>query len=81
MSFCHDTDSPPVPDGLQQAALGRGLGPLDGTASLRSSSDSRSPGDLGNWGEREARPARPVCAGVSVALHRVLCHHVKIRKY
>ncbi|XP_009461709.1 PREDICTED: von Willebrand factor A domain-containing protein 5B1 [Nipponia nippon] len=46
MSFCHDADSPPVLDGLQQAVPGRGLGPLDATASLRSSSDSRSPGDL-----------------------------------
>ncbi|XP_064326211.1 von Willebrand factor A domain-containing protein 5B1 [Phalacrocorax carbo] len=46
MSFCHDADSPPVPDGLQQAALGKGLGPLDASASLRSSSGSRSPGDL-----------------------------------
>ncbi|XP_009888289.1 PREDICTED: von Willebrand factor A domain-containing protein 5B1 [Charadrius vociferus] len=46
MSFCHDTDSPPVPDGLQQVPPGRGLGPLDASASLRSSSDSRSPGDL-----------------------------------
>ncbi|KAM7083665.1 LOW QUALITY PROTEIN: von Willebrand factor A domain-containing protein 5B1 [Ciconia maguari] len=46
MSFCRDADSPPVPDGLQQAAPGRGLGPLDASASLRSSSDSRSPGDL-----------------------------------
>ncbi|XP_019330285.1 PREDICTED: von Willebrand factor A domain-containing protein 5B1 [Aptenodytes forsteri] len=46
MSFCHDADSPPVPDGLQQVAPGRGLGPLDASASLRSSSDSRSPGDL-----------------------------------
>ncbi|KFO93995.1 von Willebrand factor A domain-containing protein 5B1, partial [Buceros rhinoceros silvestris] len=41
-SVCPDADSPPVPDGLQ----GRGLGPLDASASLRSSSDSRSPGDL-----------------------------------
>ncbi|XP_075376461.1 von Willebrand factor A domain-containing protein 5B1 [Mycteria americana] len=46
VSFCRDADSPPVPDGLQQAAPGRGLGPLDASASLRSSSDSRSPGDL-----------------------------------
>uniref|UniRef100_A0A8C0EWM1 von Willebrand factor A domain containing 5B1 n=1 Tax=Bubo bubo TaxID=30461 RepID=A0A8C0EWM1_BUBBB len=46
MSFCHDADSPPVPDGLQQAAPGRGLGALDASTSLRSSSDSRSPGDL-----------------------------------
>ncbi|XP_068271137.1 von Willebrand factor A domain-containing protein 5B1 [Nyctibius grandis] len=44
-SFCHDAGSPPVPDGLQQAAAGRGLGPLDASGSLRSSSDSRSPGD------------------------------------
>ncbi|KFW01898.1 von Willebrand factor A domain-containing protein 5B1, partial [Fulmarus glacialis] len=44
LSFCHD--SPPVPDGLQQAAPGRGLGPLNASTSLRSSSDSRSPGDL-----------------------------------
>ncbi|KAM6240865.1 von Willebrand factor A domain-containing protein 5B1 isoform 2-T2 [Porphyrio hochstetteri] len=42
VSFCHDADSPTVPDG----APGRGLGPLDASASLRSSSDSRSPGDL-----------------------------------
>nr|XP_010310726.1 PREDICTED: von Willebrand factor A domain-containing protein 5B1 [Balearica regulorum gibbericeps] len=42
MSFCYDADSPLVPDG----APGRGLGPLDANASLRSSSDSRSPGDL-----------------------------------
>ncbi|XP_056188545.1 von Willebrand factor A domain-containing protein 5B1 [Falco biarmicus] len=46
MSFCHDADSPPVPDGLQQAAPGRGLGALDASGSLWSSSDSRSPGDL-----------------------------------
>uniref|UniRef100_A0A663DP48 von Willebrand factor A domain containing 5B1 n=1 Tax=Aquila chrysaetos chrysaetos TaxID=223781 RepID=A0A663DP48_AQUCH len=46
VSFCRDSDSPPVPDGLQQVAPGRGLGPLDGSVSLRSSSDSRSPGDL-----------------------------------
>ncbi|XP_009323581.1 PREDICTED: von Willebrand factor A domain-containing protein 5B1 [Pygoscelis adeliae] len=46
VSFCHDADCPPVPDGLQQVAPGRGLGPLDASASLRSSSDSRSPGDL-----------------------------------
>nr|XP_009940072.1 PREDICTED: von Willebrand factor A domain-containing protein 5B1 [Opisthocomus hoazin] len=46
MSSCHDPDSPAVPDGLQQAAQGRGFGPLDASVSLRSSSDSRSPGDL-----------------------------------
>ncbi|KAM6046311.1 von Willebrand factor A domain-containing protein 5B1 [Chlamydotis macqueenii] len=46
MSFCHDADSPPVTDGLQQAAAGRGLGLLDANASLWSSSDSRSPRDL-----------------------------------
>ncbi|KFQ11212.1 von Willebrand factor A domain-containing protein 5B1, partial [Haliaeetus albicilla] len=46
MSFCRDADSPPVPDGLQQEAPGRGLGPRDASVSLRSSSDSRSPGDL-----------------------------------
>ncbi|KFO77310.1 von Willebrand factor A domain-containing protein 5B1, partial [Cuculus canorus] len=46
MSFCHDAESPPVLDGLQQAASGRGLGPLNASASLRSLSDSRSPGDL-----------------------------------
>ncbi|XP_069638502.1 von Willebrand factor A domain-containing protein 5B1 [Haliaeetus albicilla] len=46
MSFCRDADSPPVPDGLQQVAPGRGLGPRDASVSLRSSSDSRSPGDL-----------------------------------
>uniref|UniRef100_A0A8C4TLE1 von Willebrand factor A domain containing 5B1 n=1 Tax=Falco tinnunculus TaxID=100819 RepID=A0A8C4TLE1_FALTI len=46
MSFCHDADAPPVPDGLQQAAPGRGLGALDASGSLWSSSDSRSPGDL-----------------------------------
>uniref|UniRef100_A0A8C8B4X7 von Willebrand factor A domain containing 5B1 n=1 Tax=Otus sunia TaxID=257818 RepID=A0A8C8B4X7_9STRI len=45
-SFCHDADCPPVPDGLQQAAPGRGWGALDASTSLRSSSDSRSPGDL-----------------------------------
>ncbi|XP_032842521.2 von Willebrand factor A domain-containing protein 5B1 isoform X3 [Tyto alba] len=46
-SFCHDADSPPVPDGRQQqTAPGRGLGPLDANTSLRSSSGSRSPGDL-----------------------------------
>ncbi|XP_030363434.1 von Willebrand factor A domain-containing protein 5B1 isoform X2 [Strigops habroptila] len=44
MSFCHDAEAPPVLDGLQQAA--RGLGPLDASRRLRSSSDSRSPGDL-----------------------------------
>uniref|UniRef100_A0A663LPC7 von Willebrand factor A domain containing 5B1 n=1 Tax=Athene cunicularia TaxID=194338 RepID=A0A663LPC7_ATHCN len=44
MSFCHDADSPPVLDG--PVAPGRGLGALDASASLRSSSDSRSPGDL-----------------------------------
>ncbi|XP_057264089.1 von Willebrand factor A domain-containing protein 5B1 [Pezoporus wallicus] len=43
-SFCHDAEAPPVPDGLQQE--GRGLGPLDGSGRPRSSSDSRSPGDL-----------------------------------
>uniref|UniRef100_A0A8C0APM1 von Willebrand factor A domain containing 5B1 n=1 Tax=Buteo japonicus TaxID=224669 RepID=A0A8C0APM1_9AVES len=46
MSFCRDADSPPVPDGLQQVAPRRGLGPRDASVSLRSSSDSRSPGDL-----------------------------------
>lgn len=81
MSFCRDADSPPVPDGLQQVAPGRGLGPRDASVSLRSSSDSRSPGDLGKWGEREAQPASPGRAGVSVALHCALCHRVKIRKY
>ncbi|XP_059686053.1 von Willebrand factor A domain-containing protein 5B1 [Gavia stellata] len=45
MSFCHDADSPPVLEGLQQTAPGRGLGLLDASTSLRSSSDSRSPGD------------------------------------
>ncbi|XP_068772235.1 von Willebrand factor A domain-containing protein 5B1 [Struthio camelus] len=45
-SFCHDADPPPVQDGLQQTAPGRGLGPLDTSTCLRSSSDSRSPGDL-----------------------------------
>nr|XP_009680936.1 PREDICTED: von Willebrand factor A domain-containing protein 5B1 [Struthio camelus australis] len=45
-SFCHDADPPPVQDGLQQTAPGRGLGPLDTSNYLRSSSDSRSPGDL-----------------------------------
>ncbi|XP_054250827.1 von Willebrand factor A domain-containing protein 5B1 [Indicator indicator] len=42
VSFCHDGDIPAEPDGLQ----GRGLGPLDASMSLRSSSESRSPGDL-----------------------------------
>uniref|UniRef100_A0A8C3JZB0 von Willebrand factor A domain containing 5B1 n=1 Tax=Calidris pygmaea TaxID=425635 RepID=A0A8C3JZB0_9CHAR len=46
MSFCHDPDSSPVMEGLQQVSPGRGLGPFDASASLRSSSDSRSPGDL-----------------------------------
>lgn len=77
VSICHDADCPPVPEGLQ----GKGLGPLNASMSLRSSSDSRSPGDLGNWGQGETRPAAPLCAGVSVVLHHVLYHHVKIRKY
>ncbi|XP_069731108.1 von Willebrand factor A domain-containing protein 5B1 [Phaenicophaeus curvirostris] len=46
MSFCHNADSPPVLDGLQQGASGKGLGTLDASTSLRSSSDGRSPGDL-----------------------------------
>ncbi|KFP85537.1 von Willebrand factor A domain-containing protein 5B1, partial [Acanthisitta chloris] len=45
VSFCHNTDPPPLPDGLQQA-LGRGLGALDARTNLWSSSDSRSPADL-----------------------------------
>ncbi|XP_027760878.1 von Willebrand factor A domain-containing protein 5B1 [Empidonax traillii] len=44
VSFCHDTNPPPVLDGLQQTP-GRGLEALDASVSLRSSSDSRSPGD------------------------------------
>ncbi|XP_064534747.1 von Willebrand factor A domain-containing protein 5B1 isoform X1 [Pseudopipra pipra] len=44
VSFCHDTNSPPVLDGLQQTP-GRGFEALDASVSLRSSSDSRSPGE------------------------------------
>ncbi|XP_029818240.1 von Willebrand factor A domain-containing protein 5B1 [Manacus vitellinus] len=44
VSFCHDANSPPVLDGLQQTP-GRGFEALDASVSLRSSSDSRSPGD------------------------------------
>ncbi|KAJ7401471.1 hypothetical protein BTVI_95665 [Pitangus sulphuratus] len=44
VSFCHDPNSPPLLDGLQQSPA-RGLEALDASVSLRSSSDSRSPGD------------------------------------
>ncbi|OPJ86225.1 von Willebrand factor A domain-containing protein 5B1 [Patagioenas fasciata monilis] len=46
VSFCHDADSSPVLDGLQQADPGRGIGTFNASTSLRSSSDSRSPGEL-----------------------------------
>ncbi|KAF4801403.1 von Willebrand factor A domain-containing protein 5B1 isoform X5 [Turdus rufiventris] len=45
VSFCHDTDCPALPEGLQETPA-RGLEAFDGITSLHSSSDSRSPGDL-----------------------------------
>ncbi|XP_023796048.1 von Willebrand factor A domain-containing protein 5B1 [Cyanistes caeruleus] len=45
VSFCHDPSSPALPEGLQETPA-RGLEALDAISSLRSSSDSRSPGDL-----------------------------------
>ncbi|XP_039940680.1 von Willebrand factor A domain-containing protein 5B1 [Hirundo rustica] len=45
VSFCHDASSPALPDGPQETPA-RGLEALDAITSLRSSSDSRSPGDL-----------------------------------
>uniref|UniRef100_A0A8B9IJL2 von Willebrand factor A domain containing 5B1 n=1 Tax=Anser cygnoides TaxID=8845 RepID=A0A8B9IJL2_ANSCY len=41
VSSCQRPESPPAPE----AAAGRGLGQLDASGSLRSSSDSRSPGE------------------------------------
>ncbi|KFQ44495.1 von Willebrand factor A domain-containing protein 5B1, partial [Nestor notabilis] len=55
VSFCHDAEATLVLDGLQQA--GRGLGPLDASGRLRSSSDSRSPGDLGPPWESAQHPS------------------------
>ncbi|XP_051493100.1 von Willebrand factor A domain-containing protein 5B1 [Apus apus] len=46
LSFCHEAESPPAPEGLQQVVPGRGLGALEARGGLRSSSDSRSPGDM-----------------------------------
>ncbi|KAM7030531.1 von Willebrand factor A domain-containing protein 5B1 isoform 2-T4 [Acridotheres tristis] len=45
VSFCHDANSPALPEGLQETPA-RGLEALDGIRSLHSSSGSRSPGDL-----------------------------------
>uniref|UniRef100_A0A8C3DHC8 von Willebrand factor A domain containing 5B1 n=1 Tax=Corvus moneduloides TaxID=1196302 RepID=A0A8C3DHC8_CORMO len=45
VSSCHDANSPAPLDGLQEAPA-RGLEAADAIPSLRSSSDSRSPGDL-----------------------------------
>ncbi|KAI1231397.1 hypothetical protein IHE44_0007844 [Lamprotornis superbus] len=45
VSFCHDANSPALPEGLQETPA-RALEALDGIRSLHSSSDSRSPGDL-----------------------------------
>uniref|UniRef100_U3K7K3 von Willebrand factor A domain containing 5B1 n=1 Tax=Ficedula albicollis TaxID=59894 RepID=U3K7K3_FICAL len=44
VSFCHDPGSPALPGGLQHAPPG-GLEAFSGSPSLRSSSDSRSPGE------------------------------------
>uniref|UniRef100_A0A8D0G6Z9 von Willebrand factor A domain containing 5B1 n=1 Tax=Sphenodon punctatus TaxID=8508 RepID=A0A8D0G6Z9_SPHPU len=46
MSFCHDIDSPQPHDGIQQLATGKCPGQREANMALRSSSGSRSPGDL-----------------------------------
>ncbi|XP_074831844.1 von Willebrand factor A domain-containing protein 5B1 [Carettochelys insculpta] len=45
MLFCHNVESPQPLDGLQQMDPGRCLGQPETSSALRSSSDSRSPGD------------------------------------
>ncbi|XP_019355584.2 von Willebrand factor A domain-containing protein 5B1 isoform X1 [Alligator mississippiensis] len=46
MSFCHDTDSSQLQNMFQHMVPGKGLGSAESNFALRSSSDSRSPGDL-----------------------------------